>query len=185
MKVMKNVVLIHSYNADTLQGFAISVEKVCKENKIDYIAPQFPIRQEANYEAWEDVMNKYNVLSEDTIVIAHSLGTQFILKYLVRNNIKINTYISVAGFINFTGRKDLEETLNKFKVENTEFEQCKNLIENRICIYSDNDALNSIENLEGYANKLNAKKILLEKYAHFSPKDGIEEIKELNEFIKN
>lgn len=182
---MKNVVLIHSYNADTLQGFAISVEKICKENNIKYIAPQFPIRQDASYDSWENVMNQYNVFDEDTIVIAHSLGTQFILKYLAQKNIQIKKYISVAGFVNYTGRKDLEETLHKFKVNENEFEMCKTLIKNRISIYSDNDALNSVQNLEGYANKLNAKKVLLKNQAHFSPKDGIAEIKELNEFILN
>ena len=49
---MKNLFIIHSYNGDTEYSFAPSVEKLCKENNIDYYFPKFPIRSVATYECW-------------------------------------------------------------------------------------------------------------------------------------
>ena len=114
---MKNVIIIHSYNGDTKDSFAPSIENICKENNIDYYFPKFPIRSEATYESWEKVMDEYrdnNIINSDSIIISHSLGTQFIIKYLARNNIYIDKYISVAGFVNFKGREDLENILKQY-----------------------------------------------------------------------
>lgn len=181
---MKNVILIHSYNADTFESFAPSIEKMCVENNIPYIAPKFPIRQEATFEGWEEIFNKCDI-NEDSIIIAHSLGTQFIIKYLAKNSIKISTYISVAGFINYEGRKDLETILNRFKPSDIDFEKCKTLIKNKYSIYSDNDEVNEISKLENYANKLGAEKILLEGKGHFNPSSGVKCIDEVNRILKS
>lgn len=56
---MKNVFIIHSYNGDTEYSFAPSVEKLCKENNIDYYFPKFPIRSEATYEGWENILKRF------------------------------------------------------------------------------------------------------------------------------
>ena len=185
---MKNVIIIHSYNGDTEKSFAPSIEGICRENDINYYFPHFPIRSEATYESWEKVLDEYRdkgLLNSDSIVISHSLGTQFIIKYLAKNNINIDTYISVAGFVNFKGREDLERILSPFAPTDEEFNKCRNLIANRYSVYSDNDELNSVEKLEGYADKLSAEKILIEGAGHFNPKSGITEVESINEIIRN
>lgn len=183
---MKNVFIIHSYNGDTEYSFAPSIERLCKENRINYYFPKFPIRNEATYERWEEILNDYkdkNILNENSIIISHSLGTHFIPKYIARNNVKIDTYISVAGFINYKGREDLENIVKKFFPTKEEFNKCKELTKKIYSIYSDNDEMNNIKNLEDYANILSAKKILIKGAGHFNPKSNITEIKELNKIL--
>ncbi len=183
---MKNVFIIHSYNGDTEYSFAPSVEKLCKENDIDYYFPKFPIRSEATYESWENILNHYKekgILNNETIVISHSLGTQFIPKYLARNNVKISTYISVAGFVDYKGREDLENILKRFQPTDQEYNMCKMLVDNFYSIYSDNDEMNSIDKLEKYAEKLSANKIFIKGAGHFNPKSNITEIEKINEII--
>ncbi len=184
---MKNVFVIHSYNGNTEYSFAPSVEKLCSENNIEYFFPRFPIKDKATYKSWEDILNDYkdkNLLNENSIVISHSLGAHFIPKYLARNNVKIDTYISVAGFLNYKGREDLENVVSRFLPTKDEFNKCKKLIKNIYSIYSDNDELSSIKNLEDYADVLSSKKILIKKAGHFSPKYNVTEIKELNNIIR-
>lgn len=177
-----NVILLHSYNADTLDGFAKDIEQYCKENGIEYDAPRFPIREQATYESWEHILKSYHV-NEDSVVIAHSLGTQFIIQYLARNEIKIKTYISVAGFCHYCGREDLECILKRFEPTTDEFQRCQYLISNRYALYSNNDGLNAMSKLEEYAEQLHAKKMMLENYAHFSPDDGIYEVLMIRELL--
>ena len=148
--------------------------------------PKFPIRSEATYESWESLLNDYKergIFNSESIVISHSLGTQFIPKYLVSNNVKISTYISVAGFVNYKGREDLENILKRFQPTDEEFYKCQTLIDNIYSIYSDNDEMNDIDKLERYADKLSANKILIKGAGHFNPKSGITEIEELNKII--
>ena len=183
---MKNVFVIHSYNGDTAKSFAPSIETLCQNNSIDYYFPQFPTRRDASYEGWELVLNDYRdrgLLTEESIVIAHSLGTQFIPKYLAKNNIKIKTYISVAGFIDYEGRKDLEEIAKCFAPTKEECTRCKALINNIYSIYSDNDEMSSVQKLELYAEALNAKKIFIRGGGHFNPKSKIIKIEEINRII--
>lgn len=162
------------------------MEKLCKENNIDYHFPKFPIRSEATYEGWENILNSYKekgIFNNESIVISHSLGTQFIPKYLAKNNTKISKYISVAGFVNYKGREDLENILKRFQPTDNEFKKCQTLVDNIYSIYSDNDEMNSIDKLERYADKLSANKIFIKGSGHFNPKSGITGIEELNKII--
>ena len=182
----KNVFIIHSYNGDTEYSFAPSIEKLCKDNNINYYFPKFPIRTEATYEKWEDILNSYKergILNSDSIIISHSLGTQFIPKYLAKNNIKINIYISVAGSTKYNVREDMVETMNSFHIDDSEYNKCKVLVNCIYSVYSDNDETSPIDRLEEYADKLSAKKIVIKNGGHFNPRSNISEIKEINNII--
>ena len=183
---MKNVFVIHSYNADTEYSFAPSIEKLCRDNNINYYFPRFPIREEATYEKWEDIFNEYlekGFLNSDSIVISHSLGTQFIPKYLAENNVKIKAYISVAGFLESESIPSIKEVIDRFKPTFEEYNKCKDLIDNIYSVYSDNDEISSLSNLEDYANILSAKKIFIKGGGHFNPESKVTEIKEINKII--
>lgn len=187
--MMKNIFLIHSLNGNTIDSFAGSVEKFCKENNIDYYYPIFPIRAEASPESWGKILDEYKgkgILSSDSMVISHSIGTKIIPKYLVKNNLNIDTFVSVAGFVDYSGTRTdyIVDVMKVTKVSDEEFDKCKNLIKNRFSIYSDNDSNSPLEKCVKYADKLNAEKILVKGAGHFTIKDGITKIDELNEIMK-
>lgn len=186
---MKNIFLIHSLNGNTIDSFAGSVEKFCKENNIDYYYPIFPIRAEASPESWESILDKYKekgLLNSESMVITHSIGTKFIPKYLVKNNISIDTFVSVAGFVDYSGTRTdyIVDVMKLFMISDEEFLKCHNLIKNKFAIYSDNDTNSSVEKCIKYAEKLGANKILVKGAGHFTEKDGVNKIDELNEIMK-
>lgn len=185
---MKNVFLIHSVNGNTIDSFAGSVERFCKENNIEYYYPIFPLRAEASPESWGKVLDEYRIkglLNSESLVITHSIGTQFIPKYLAKYNIDINTFVSVAGFVDYVGRTDyLKNVTEIFEIADEEFSKCKELIKNRFAIYSDND-MNPIEKCIKYADKLGANKILVEGAGHFTKENGVTEIETLNAIMDN
>ena len=186
---MKNVFLIHSVNGNTIDSFANSVENFCKQNNLDYYYPIFPLRAEASPESWGKVFDEYRengILNQESMVITHSIGTKFIPKYLVKHNIQIHIFVSVAGFVDFEGRTDyLKDVTELFKITDDEFLKCQKLIMNRFEIYSDNDKHSQIEKCEKYADKLNANKILVKGAGHFTIENGITEISELNTLLHN
>lgn len=173
--MMKNVMIIHSYNGDTADSFACDVEEKCRENGVEYHFPHFPVRRQASYESWKRIMDKENI-NEETILIAHSLGTQFVPKYLAETNRKIDTYISVAGYLHYEGRSDLEEINRNFEPSAADFEKCRTLIRRRISLYSDNDRMNPLAKLEAYADALDGQKVQVNGAGHFDPASGVREL---------
>lgn len=186
---MKNIFLIHSLNGNTIDSFAGSVENFCKENNIAYYYPVFPIRAEASPESWGKILDEYRekgLLNKDSLVITHSIGTKFIPKYLVKHNLSIDTFVSVAGFVDYSGTRTdyIVDVMKVFKISDEEFSKCHELIKNRFSIYSDNDKNSPVEKCIKYAEKLDARKVVVKGAGHFTKEDGVTEIKELNEIMR-
>lgn len=88
---MKNVFVIHGYNGDTSETFGPYLKSECEIRKITCFLPIFPVKQEATFEKWVRVMDEFlekGLIHEQTIVIAHSLGTQFWVKYAFLRNLR-------------------------------------------------------------------------------------------------
>ncbi len=179
-----NIYLIHSYNGDTADSFAPSVRTFAEKHGLKYEFPHFPIRKEASFESWSEVMDKYREgLTEDTVVIAHSLGTLFIPKYIAQNEIRIGAYVSVAGYMDYEGRKDLEEIMTGFYPSEEEFRRCRDLIGYRRSLYSDSDRMNDRSKLLRYAELLDAGGIMVKGAGHFDPQSGVKDIRELDDIL--
>lgn len=186
---MKNIFLIHSVNGNTIDSFAGSVKEFCMRNNIDYYYPIFPIRAEASPESWGRILNEYRekeLLNSESMIITHSIGTKFIPKYIAKYNLNIDTFVSVAGFVNYVGRTDYLKDVNEiFEINDDECLKCKQLIKNRFAIYSDNDSNSPIEKCEKYADKLGAERILVKGAGHFTIENDITEIRALNTIMEN
>ncbi len=179
-----NIFVIHSYNGDTADSFAPSVKDFAEKHGLQYIFPDFPIRKEATYRSWSEVMDTYRSdITEDTIIIAHSLGTLFVPKYIAQNSLRIRAYISVAGYMNYEGRKDLEEIMTCFYPSEEEFRKCHELIRERRSLYSDHDRMNDRSKLVHYAQLLDAVQTEIPGAGHFDPQSGIRSIPELEEIL--
>lgn len=187
LKMTTNLFLIHSLHGNTKESFATSIQKLCNENNINYYYPEFPKGEEANYEEWEKVLDTYydkGLINENTIIIGHSLGADFIPIYLVKKKIQIGVFISIAGFLQYDGKNtQIIETKNKFNLSEEILQNVKSYTKNRYAIYSDNDPVSPINYLEDYANNLKADKILIPKRGHFGPKSNVKRIEELEKII--
>lgn len=180
----QNLILIHSYNGDTADSFADSLKLFCEKIGLSYCFPIFPIRKDASYESWKCVMDR-QLINSDTIIVAHSLGTNFIVRYLAEKQLPIQMYAGVAGYLHYEGRKDLEEILSDFTPSEEEFSLCHELIRYRYAFFSDNDRMNPKEKLIDYAEHLDAEKICIHDAGHFDPSSGVKRIEILEQFIKD
>lgn len=184
-----NLFIIHGYNGDTTETFGPYLEKEAQKINVDTYFPSFPIRQEATFENWSEVMDTYlekGLINEKSIIVAHSLGTLFIPRYLATKNIHIHLYISLAGFLNdHSGREDLKIVVEKFKSNEDQIDKAIKLIDNRYSIYSDNDHLNPKEELESYAERFDSKKVFISGIGHMGRKSGVTEIPQVIDIIKS
>lgn len=185
---MQSLFIIHSFNGNTKNSFGPYLVEKCTVLGLNVIFPDFPTGEDANYRDWSKIMDQYlldGTLNSDSIIIAHSLGAHFIPKYIAEKGVKIETYISCAGFINKTHEENsFDEIMNDFLPTESQIEKDTLLMKYRYSIYSDNDPISSLKELEYYADCLKAEKIFIPNMGHFGPKSNVKELPEALEIIK-
>ncbi len=185
---MQSLFIIHSFNGNTKNSFGPYLVKECTSLGLNVIFPDFPTGENANYHEWSKILDQYlldGTLNQDSLIIAHSLGAHFIPKYISEKGIKIKLYISCAGFLNKTHEKNnFDKVMFDFLPTESQIEKDILLMKNRYAIYSNDDPISSLKELEFYADKFKAKKIFIPNVGHLGPKSGIKDIPEALEIIK-
>ncbi|MCI8470766.1 MAG: hypothetical protein HFJ35_04715 [Clostridia bacterium] len=158
-----------------------------RKKEYSVIIPEFSSQKNVIYDKWKVILDKYKrEIKTETILIAHSIGNEFIIKYLTENNIKVKMYISLAGFAERFEREekeDLNRAIKEFLVSEKEIEIFRKLISKKYSIYSDNDHIVPFEVLENYPQIIGAKPILIKGIGHMGKKSGLETIPEVVKLI--
>lgn len=150
------------------------------------IVPQFPARETQTLDNWFEVFEKYKEFySEESIMIAHSLGGAFLLRVLERYDVKVKAAFIIAAPIgvlpikNYKGDKPFIGHLFDWK-------KIKSRANKFFIFHSDNDPYVSLGNGEQLAKNLNTELILIPNAGHFNEKAGylqfdllLDKIKEL------
>ena len=140
--------------------------------------PEMPIPFDPEYSAWKEVFERFP-LNEETILIGHSCGAGFILRYLSENETNFDKVVLVAPWI------DTENSLNTgmfdFELDENLSDKTKELV----VFNSDNDMKVVQDTVEVLKSKLkNIKIVEFKNKGHFCYKNmGTDEFPELlNEF---
>ena len=182
---MKNVFLIHGYNGipklyEWLKGELNTL-------KYNVIIPEFPPKEGVIYEEWKKQFDEYKkYINKESIVIAHSIGNEFIIKYFNENSLKVDLYISLAGFTEYFEHKekeDLNRACKEFLVTDDEIKNFRNMCNKKYSIYSNNDHIVPFEVLENYPSKIEAIPVLIEGIGHMGKKSGLEKLPKILELI--
>lgn len=184
-----NIFILHSLNGDTLKMWGNDVKEVFGSKEIDVIMPEFPIRAESKYEKFKDIFCLYienNELNENSIVVAHSIGNPYFMRFCKEMNYKPKAYIAVAPGCVYdypTNRTDyIVEVKKQALVKEDTFDYIKNMNCLKYCLYSDEDD-NNKEKFTRFINDTNSEGMYLKYYNHFDGYHRIYKIPELNELI--
>lgn len=185
---MKNIFIIHSLNGDTLEFWGQDIKQTF-ENKLNVFLPKFPTRAESRYEKFEEILLQYlktKELNENSIVICHSIGNPYFIRFCREHNFVPNNYIAVApgAVYNFpSSRNDYTmEVKKQANLKKEDFNFAQNF-KNIYLIYSDEDDKN-IEKFTRFSKDFKTKDIYLKGYNHFDGYHRIYRIPELNDLIK-
>ena len=150
------------------------------------IAPNFPVGLEIqNYDAWKNELDKYkDKINEHTVFIAHSIGPIFIVKYVLENNIKIDSLYSISGFNGLINIKDFDKVNKSFFMPDIlDFDK---RCDNRIAFFSNNDPFVPYKLLDDFSKQIVSKVHIVKNAGHFIEDDGYNEFPELlSAIIKN
>ena len=182
---MKKVLLLHGYN-----GFPEVFNWIKEElESLGYkvIMPNFPIQENVRYNIWKEQLDKiYKDLSDELIVVVHSIGNPFLIKYLNEKHLNIKLYIGMAGFsdIFVTNNINLNDAIKNMVPSQEELNNFKEKVKNRICIYSDNDHIIPIDILKKHIDNIAGKDYFIPNIGHMGKKSGLKELPKVIEIIK-
>lgn len=106
---MKTAIVIHGYNdksefldpnrpASSNDHWIPWLQKQLLLNGIETQTPEMPGFYEPNYERWKEMLEKFNP-DENTILVGHSCGGGFLVRWLSENNVKIGKVVLVAPWL--------------------------------------------------------------------------------------
>ena len=183
---MKNYFIIHGSFVDSSADWYPWIKNELIKLNQNVIAPNFPVGLEIqNYNAWKNELDKYkDRINENTVFIAHSIGPIFIVKYVIENNLKIDSLYSVSGFSGLINIKDFDKVNESFLMNTIAgFDKKCN---KRISFYSNNDPFVPYELLDDFSKQINSEVHIINGAGHFIEIDGYIEFPELlSTIIKN
>lgn len=190
---MKNYFLIHgsfgSPFSNWIPWLFKEIEKSKDQSQEEAIcyAPQFPTGLHfQNYTNWKKVLKAYEdagLINAETTFFAHSIAPVFVSKYLIENQIKIKRLVFVCGFNNYVGVSPDYDEVNKTMFIEKGLEKIKDLCDDIVCFYADNDPYVSFNAEKEFADKVSHRQILIKNGGHLNKASGFNEFHELNEFI--
>ena len=74
------------------------LQKQLSQNGIEASIPNFPEPYEPNYEKWKSVFEQFEI-DKDTLLIGHSCGGGFLVRWLSENNVKVHKVALIAPWI--------------------------------------------------------------------------------------
>lgn len=185
----KNIFILHSLNGDTLRMWGKDVKEIFEEKGIEVIMPEFPIRADSRYEKFKEILEVYfnnGTLNSNSIVVAHSIGNAYFIRYCEEKKFVSKSYISVAPGAVYeypTNRTDyIVEVKKQAYVKKQALDYMKQATCNKYCLYSDEDD-NSKEKFTRFIDDTNSKGIYLKGYNHFDGYHNIDKIPELISLI--
>ena len=183
---MKKVLLLHGYNG--IPKVFLYIKEELEKLEYSIIMPSLPPQQGLRYDIWKKELESIKKdLKDELIVITHSGGNAFIIKYAKEKNLNIKLYIGLAGFSDrflTEGRKDLDEAVESIVPSEEEINDFKNNVKIRYSIYSIDDHIIPFEILKKHADNVNAKHLMIPKIGHMGRKSDLRELPQVIEIIK-
>jgi len=139
------------------------------------ITPLMPEPWTPNYKRWKDIIDKLDI-NQESVLIGHSCGGGFLVRYLGDTKKKVKKLILVAPAIIHSGEYKPLNNLLKFEIN----PEVKNLVKEIIIFVSNDDNKGILKSVDIFSKNLGGKVINLKGYGHYTMGDmGTTEFPEL------
>ena len=183
---MKNLIYFHGIHGNTNQTIAPWLESQMQNYGIQVFYPICFNDGEAYFENFEQVaynLIENKILTEESIIVAHSIANPFVIKLIEKYKLKPFAYISLAGFCEYFDTHSIQNQIRKSIPDKNQIDYISNSDIIKISLYSD-DHLVPQEVLKNFSKKIKSKLYYIEDKGHFGRKAGIQELPELIDIMK-
>lgn len=176
-----NIFIIHGAYGHPEENWFGWLKRELNQLNIDCCVPHFPTPDGQNLEAWLDLFNTaYNhLINEKTIMIGHSLGAVFTLKWLEQTKNKISTVILAGAFLGKIGIEKFDRINESFFSKSFDWEHIRNKSNQFFFYHGSNDPYVPQWHVDFIARHLNAIQIIIANAGHLNAAAGYSQFKQL------
>lgn len=182
---MKRAIIVHGFRGKPATNWKPWLKKQLVASGFDVEIPEMPNPNHPLAAEWADKIKEVisSRESDELYLIGHSLGCMAILKYLeaLPKQQRLKACIFVAGF----GRRfsKYQGGHDSFFEHDLDWRKIKRHVDSFVAIHSRDDSNVGYEEIYVFADKLNAKVVLLDGMGHFGSQDGVYEAPSVLEAI--
>lgn len=169
---MTTIFIIHGTGGHPQENWFPWLKNELENLDCKVIIPQFPTPQNQTPENWFKVFNKYKKdFTEDTILVAHSLGGAFALRILEASEVKIKATFLVATPIGVRPIKNWDGD-QPFIGQPFDWPKIKQNSKKFTVFHSEDDQMVSVGNGIELAKQLGAELVIEKSAGHFNANAG-------------
>lgn len=155
---MKTAIIIHGYN-DKSEYLDISrpaasndhwipwIQRQLLLNGIETQTPEMPGFYQPNYDKWKEMLERFSP-DKNTILVGHSCGGGFLVRWLSEGNVKVGKVVLVAPWLD--PEKVIDPDFFKFEIDPNLYSKTAGLT----VMYSIDDSSEIIESIKVLKSKL-------------------------------
>jgi len=173
---MKNVIIVHGGNDTATEAkkgklenerhWQIWLKKELEKKGFEVSNKLYPENWAPNYEKWKNVFEK-NKINKNSILVGHSDGASFLVRWLGENKEKINKLILISPWKVSYRKGEVDKDFYEFDIDNT----IKERVGYTVIFTSNNDRTEVKEGLKTFYELLGGKVINLKNKGHFTLED--------------
>jgi len=170
---MKNAFIFHGTGGFPEENWFPWLKTELENHDIAVTVPEFPTPKGQSFDAWLEIMKPYqNAITPDTLLIGHSLGGLFLLRYLEQLEHPVAASIFVAASAGVKPIKFYEADAAFSDGFAFNWGVIRRVAGNVAVFHSDDDPYVSLGNGELIADKLDADLAVIQHAGHFNASSG-------------
>lgn len=187
---MKRVYIIHGWGGYPAECWFPWLSVELEKRGIQVEVPQMPNADTPRIDEWVSHLEKLiGTPDKETYLVGHSIGVQTVLRYVERAGSTVGGVLAVAGFFTLSDEafddeedREIAKPWLETPIDN---EKVKANAARITAIFSDDDPYVPLENVEYFAQRLDAKTITEKGKGHLGGSDNaFKEPKILEELLK-
>jgi len=183
---MANIFIVHGAYGNPEENWIPWLKEKLEGEGHKVFVPKFPTPKNQTLSEWNGVFHKYeDYFTPDSIVIGHSLGVAFLLRFLGRGTARIKAAFFVSGFTGGLNNSDFDTINASFIHKKFWFAKVKENCKKIFIFHSDNDPYVPMSEAKTLEKNLGGKLIIIKGGGHFNEQAGYTKFEELLEEIKS
>ncbi|HAT8989502.1 TPA: serine hydrolase family protein, partial [Legionella pneumophila subsp. pneumophila] len=169
-----NVIIVHGAYGHPFENWFNWMKTELESLGIECFVPQLPTPDGQELKNWLHVFNSTvsPMITHDTILIGHSLGSAFLLRWLEQANQSVFSTILAGSFIGTVGIQKFDKINESFFENGFDWHSIINKSKQFFCYHGSNDPYISRSNFNFIANNLQARKIIISQGGHLNEAAG-------------
>lgn len=169
-----NVIIIHGAYGHPAENWFGWLKRELETRHVECHVPPLPTPDNQSLQSWLQVFaatcGKY--IHANSILVGHSLGAAFLLRWLEQSHQKIHTSILAGAFIGEVGISKFDTINQSFFTTPFNWQRIQKQCEQFYCFHGSNDPYVPRKNFDFIASQLAARKIMIANGGHLNAAAG-------------